>query len=182
MDSQFSSVFWGPYNDFKVWNSNLFLIYTTFISIPNRSISIEIETLSLQWDTSTSQFQNQTGHLYDKSTKIDEYKLDPGGLDDNENSLSHFLILLTQSYSPKQISSDIHNDGFQVIEHDFVHNISEIAWSKLNLYLSFKAALPNIVIYSHFFLVYFEIKKIENFHAGIFCHFGSEYNFREAFI
>ena len=53
--------------------------------------------------------------------------LDRGESDDKaKNCCSHFLALLTQSYSPEQISSDIHNDGFPVNKHDFVHNISEI--------------------------------------------------------
>ena len=53
--------------------------------------------------------------------------LDRGESDDKaKNSCSHFLALLTQSYSPEQISSNFHNDVFQVTEHDVLHNISEI--------------------------------------------------------
>ena len=53
--------------------------------------------------------------------------LDRGESDDNaKNSCSHFLALLIQSYSPEQISSNFHNDVFQVTEHDVLHNISEI--------------------------------------------------------
>ena len=53
--------------------------------------------------------------------------LDRGESDDKaKNSCSHFLALSTQNYSPEQISSNFHNDVFQVTEHDVLHNISEI--------------------------------------------------------
>ena len=82
--------------------------------------------------------------------------LDRGESDDKaKNSCSHFLALLTQSYSPEQISSNFHNDVFQVTEHDVLHNISEIDLEKLRHFLRtpLSNVQVNILISSAFYIV-----------------------------